>query len=394
MNLATSASLLQDLAIGFVVIGRNEGDRLIRGLKSVQVQLPANLPVVYVDSGSTDGSLAAAEQLGVLGLPLDMTIPFTMARGRNEGWQYLVNRYPQLTYIQFMDGDCELIEGWLEKAAAAMEGNPQLAAVCGRRRERFPEASPYNQLAEMEWNTPVGIADACGGDALIRVEALKAVNGYRPDLICGEEPEMCIRMRKLGWKIERIDADMTRHDAAMHQFGQWWKRSIRGGWAVAEGQALHGQPPESYMVREFKSGWLWGAIVPGLAIALAPFTWSLSLLMFLGYGLLGWRIYQARLSQGDTPKATRLYAFYCTLSKFPQALGQWNYLWTHWRGKQAQLIEYKSAATSAPTNGVIPHRSGLVDLESIASAAPGNTSTSFPTSNPSSRQPSGSGASR
>ena len=395
MTSATSPSLVQDLAIGFVVIGRNEGDRLIRALKSVQAQLPANLPVVYVDSGSTDGSLAAAEQLGVLGFPLDMTIPFTMARGRNEGWQYLVNQYPQLTYIQFMDGDCELIEGWLEQAAAAMEANTQLAAVCGRRRERFPEASPYNQLAEMEWNTPVGPADACGGDALIRVEALQAVHGYRPDLICGEEPEMCIRMRQLGWKIERIEADMTRHDAAMHKFGQWWKRSIRGGWAVAEGRALHGQPPENYMVKEFKSGWLWGVVIPGLAIALIPFTQGLSLLLLGSYGLLGWRIYQARLSRGDSPQATRLYAFYCTISKLPQALGQWNYLWSRWRGKQAQLIEYKSAETSPPINAVRTERSGLAEFPRNASSPPSlATPESLPTSNASPRQPSGSGASR
>jgi hypothetical protein len=39
--------------IGIVVIGRNEGDRLTRCLQSLQME---NLPVIYVDSGSTDGS--------------------------------------------------------------------------------------------------------------------------------------------------------------------------------------------------------------------------------------------------------------------------------------------------------------------------------------------------
>jgi glycosyltransferase involved in cell wall biosynthesis len=344
----------RELTVGFVIIGRNEGDRLIRGLQSVLAQLPPTTPIVYVDSGSTDGSLEAVATLGIHGLPLDMSIPFTMARGRNAGWRYLVDRYPELDCIQFMDGDCELIEGWMAAAIAALSQNPQLAAVCGRRRERFPEASPYNQLAEMEWNTPLGEADACGGDALIRVAAIQAVNGYRPDLICGEEPEMCIRMRQQGWRIERIAADMTRHDADMHRFGQWWKRSIRGGWAVAEGQALHGAPPENYMVREFKSGWLWGMVIPGSAIALAPFTQGLSLAILLSYGLLGWRIYQARRLRGDSPKATRRYAYYCTLSKLPQAWGQLSYLWTRWRGQTAQIIEYKSAGTSSPPSGVKP----------------------------------------
>ena len=133
---ASSAST-HNLSIGFVIIGRNEGDRLIRGIKSVQAQLPAHMPIVYVDSGSTDYSLEAAEALGVKGIPLNMDLPFTMARGRNAGWQYLVEQYPHLDYIQFMDGDCELIEGWLNRAVAAISHNPQLAAVCGRRRERF-----------------------------------------------------------------------------------------------------------------------------------------------------------------------------------------------------------------------------------------------------------------
>jgi len=343
MTSALSTLLNPDFAIGFVVIGRNEGDRLIRGLKSVLAQLPSEMPVVYVDSGSTDGSLAAAAALSVLCLPLDMDIPFTMARGRNAGWRYLTQQYPQLDCIQFMDGDCELSPGWLANAAAAMAQNSQLAAVCGRRRERFPEASPYNQLADLEWDTPVGLADACGGDALIRVAALRAVGGYRADLICGEEPEMCIRLRRLDWAIERIDAEMTRHDAAMHRFGQWWKRSTRAGWAVAEGRAIHGQSPQNYMVREFHSGWLWGGAMPVAAIALAPFTTGWSLLLLLGYGLLGWRIYQARRGGGDSAATARLYAFYCTLSKFPQALGQWNFWWTRRLGKPAQLIEYKSS---------------------------------------------------
>lgn len=329
-------------SMGFVVIGRNEGDRLIRGLRSVRAQLAPHLPVVYVDSGSTDGSLAAAQALEVEGLALDMTLPFTMARGRNAGWCYLAEKYPDLDYIQFMDGDCELMPGWLEAATAALEQDPKLAAVCGRRRERFPEASPYNRLAEMEWNTPIGEAAACGGDALIRVAALQAVAGYRPELICGEEPEMCIRLRQLGWKIQRLDADMTLHDAAMHHFSQWWKRSIRGGWAVAEGRALHGSSPEGYMVHEFRSGWLWGLILPALALGLAPGSRGLSLgLGLLGYGWLAWRIAQARRRRGEPGESVRLYALFCTLSKFPQALGQWRYLSMRWRGKTAQLIEYK-----------------------------------------------------
>ena len=36
---------------------------------------------------------------------------------------------------------------------------------------------------------------------LVRVEAFEAVGGFRPELIAGEEPELCMRLREKGWKI-------------------------------------------------------------------------------------------------------------------------------------------------------------------------------------------------
>ena len=330
--------------IGVVAIGRNEGERLVRCLKSLISQLPQKAPIVYVDSGSTDGSVEAAKALKVEVVELDPSLPFTMAKGRNAGFNYLIQHFPSLEYIQFIDGDCELISGWIERATEVLNSDRNLAVVCGRRRERFPEASIYNRLADMEWNTPIGEAKACGGDALMRIVAIKEVNGYNETLICGEEPEMCIRLRQKDWKIRRIDADMTLHDAAMTQFGQWWKRSIRGGWAIAEGAAMHGSPPESYKVKERFSGWLWGLILPLLAIGFAWWTSGLSLLLLLGYPILMGRIYRYRLQYGDDMNDARLYAFFCVLSKFPQFIGQIKYQITRWLGQQVKLIEYKLPA--------------------------------------------------
>jgi glycosyltransferase involved in cell wall biosynthesis len=335
--------------IGVVTIGRNEGERLIRCLKSLLAQLPQDVPIIYVDSGSTDGSTAAAAALGVHVVNLDMTLPFTMARGRNTGFQYLTEHFQDLEYVQFIDGDCELLPGWIEKATAALDHDATLAIVCGRRRERFPDASPYNRLADLEWNSPIGETKACGGDALARIRAIAQVNGYNPSLICGEEPEMCIRLRQQGWKILRLDADMTLHDAAMLKFSQWWKRSLRGGWAVAEGAAMHGHPPEQYMLRENFSGWLWGWWLPLAALTSIWLTSGFSLLLLLlGYLFLMGRIYRYRRHQGDLPAPARLYAFFCTLSKLPQVIGQAKYWLTRWRGQQATLIEYKTPQVLGP----------------------------------------------
>ena len=178
--------------IGIIVIGRNEGERLRRCLASVAGQGHA---VVYVDSGSTDGSVDLAIGVGAAVVTLDRERPFTAARARNAGVERLRDLAPEADRVQFIDGDCELANGWLAKAVAALDAEPTLAVVYGRLRERHPEASVYNRLCDIEWNTPVGPADSSGGIAMMRVQDFESVGGFNPELIAGEEPDLCLRLR-------------------------------------------------------------------------------------------------------------------------------------------------------------------------------------------------------
>ncbi|MFK3776056.1 glycosyltransferase family 2 protein [Pseudomonas sp. NPDC089406] len=321
--------------IGVVVIGRNEGQRLVRCLASLA---GAAEQVVYVDSGSTDGSVQQARALGVEVLGLDMALPFTAARARNEGFNRLRQLLPGLRLVQFVDGDCEVVPGWVQSAAAFLDAQPQVAVVCGRRRERHPERSVYNLLCDLEWDTPSGEARACGGDALMRAGAFSAVGGYRAGLIAGEEPELCVRLRAAGWKVWRLDAEMTLHDAAMTRFGQWWQRSQRAGYAYAEGAALHGAPPERHWLSESRRAWLWGLGIPVLIAfaCMAVGVWGL--LLALVYPLQAVRL--ARKG-GRSRRENRLQAVFLVLGKFPEMLGQLRYCWRRLTAGKAVLIEYK-----------------------------------------------------
>lgn len=316
--------------IGVVVIGRNEGDRLRACLESVAGNVSY---VVYVDSGSTDGSVEMARMVNVHVVQLDMNLPFTAARARNEGWRTLLNVAPQVEFVQFVDGDCVVAEHWLETAHAFLSSHSDYAVVCGRRRERYPERSIYNYLCDLEWDTPIGNTRACGGDALMRVTALKQVEGYRDDLIAGEEPELCVRMRQLGWLIRREDAEMTMHDANITRFGQWWKRNKRAGHAYAEGAWLHGSPPERHKVRERKRALFWGLLFPASVFLLVIVHHSVWLLFFCAYPLQIWRL---RNSPGGW-----LQAFFLVLGKFPEAAGVLQFLLGRLRQTRATLIEYK-----------------------------------------------------
>ncbi|MEL7483482.1 MAG: glycosyltransferase [Planctomycetota bacterium] len=330
--------------IGGVAIGRNEGERLVACLKSL---LRDADHVVYVDSGSTDGSVETARSMGVEVVELDMSKPFTAARARNEGFMRVRAIGPGDRYVLFVDGDCEVVDEFVDAALERLEEDDRLAAVCGRRRERFPEASIYNRLTDMEWETPVGEADSCGGDALIRVEALEDVDGYDPTVIAGEEPEMCFRMRERGWRIRRINREMTMHDAALTRFGQWWKRMVRAGHAAAEGMAMHGKSLERFNVRRTLRPVFWAFVAPVFALLLSPFTFGLSVLALLGlYGLQFARIWQREVEKKGWRHA-RLYAAFTVLGQFALFAGVVKYWWGRWRGKRSAIIEYKGAAEAA-----------------------------------------------
>jgi GT2 family glycosyltransferase len=325
--------------VGVVVIGRNEGERLVACLRSLAGRPEA---VVYVDSCSTDGSAERAAELGATVVSLDPSAPMSAARARNVGLERLLELDASLPYVQFIDGDCEVQGGWIEAARRFLDGNPDFAVVCGRRQERVRDATPYNRLADMEWDTPVGEALACGGDAMIRVTAVRQAGGYDPSLIAGEDPELCLRIRLAGGRIMRLDEAMTLHDAAMTRFGQWWKRASRAGHAFAESAARHFRTPERYCVRQVVSILAWGLVLPGASLVLLWPTGGASLLLLSAYGLLWWRIQRSRLGHGDSAADARLYASACVVGKFAEATGVLQYAWNHWvRRRRSELIEYK-----------------------------------------------------
>ncbi len=314
-------------SLGAVVIGRNEGARLVACLESLS---GAVRPLVYVDSGSTDGSVAAATAAGALVVALDTTIPFTAARARNAGLDRLIAAgAPE--FVQFVDGDCRVQPGWLPAAKAFLATHPEVAVVCGRRREVHPEASVWNRLCDAEWDTPVGEAKACGGDALMRSAALRQVGGFDPTLIAGEEPELCLRLRAAGWRIWRLDAEMTLHDAAMHRIGQWWKRTRRTGFAFAEGAAMHGAAPEFHWVAETRRALVLGLVLPVLALLgciVSP--WAALLLAVYPVQVL--RLW---------PRLGLERALFLTLGKLPEALGVVQFWLNRLLHRRAALIEYK-----------------------------------------------------
>ena len=327
--------------IGIVVIGRNEGKRLISCLRSIE---PRKCATVYVDSGSTDGSVAVAESLGATVVRLDAARPFTAARARNEGFAALKTLKQDIRFVQFVDGDCELDAGWLATAQAFILQREDAAVVCGRRRERDPEASVYNWLCDVEWDTPTGESSACGGDSLVRIEAFEAVGGFKSQMTAGEEPELCLRLRLTGWKIWRLDTEMTRHDASMTRFSQWWHRAVRSGYGYAEGFSLQAGSPTPIWKKELARAAVWGGFAPA-TIMLCALVKPVAIAAALVYPL---QIGRIALRKGAMTPRSWVYAMFMMIAKFAEFQGILKYLRWRWHDQPAALIEYKRSGVRTP----------------------------------------------
>ncbi|MEM8772187.1 MAG: glycosyltransferase family A protein [Pseudomonadota bacterium] len=322
-------------SVGVVVIGRNEGARLTECLASLAGQADR---IVYVDSGSTDDSVAAAQLAGAETVALDMSKPFTAARARNAGYASLVRNGGAPEFVQFVDGDCEIAPGWIKEGAEHLAADKDAAVVFGEIFEKAPEKTLYNRMIDREWRGNPGETEWCGGIAMMRARAFEQVGGFRNSLIAGEEPELCVRLREQGWKIWRHHQQMALHDADMRSLGQWLKRARRAGHAFAEVSALHLRSDKSIWKRETMRpiAWIGGiAIILGLGVAIDPAFW-----IFLALYLLQ----IARMASRDNPttKDSFFYAALLFIQKPWEAAGVGQYWLNRLSGRNAKLIEYRA----------------------------------------------------
>lgn len=319
------------MRLALVLIGRNEGQRLVRALEALA---GVEARVVYVDSGSSDNSVAEARERGALVHELDTSAPFTAARARAAGYK-LATQQGDVDVVQFIDGDCAIVDGWLEAGLAALEANPKLGLVTGWRAEIHPEASVYNALCHHEWRRPAGPIETCGGDMMVRVAAYDAAGGWRADVIAAEDDEFCQRLRKAGWHMLRLGQEMTRHDAAMTRFGQWWQRAVRSGHGFAQVGDIH----PDFFVRERRRVWVYGLAVPLIALCGLVAT-PLLVLAAVIYAFNYLRTFQGLAR--DLPKGQAAHhALFITFSKIPNMIGMATYLLRKRRGAAMEIIEYK-----------------------------------------------------
>ncbi|UCG16678.1 MAG: glycosyltransferase [Phycisphaerales bacterium] len=323
--------------VSIVVIGRNEGERLVCCLESVhESDYPAErLELIYVDTDSTDDSCAVAEKLGAKVIRIQPERPCAAA-ARNAGLHVASHEL-----IQFLDGDTMLNGSWLRKAVAALD-DPSVVGVFGRVEEVDPKATIYNFWAHHDWYVPPGAAEFCGGSVLFRASVLRKADGFDESLIAGEEPDLCYRIRRDQDKaILSLDIPMALHNINMTRFRQYWRRCTRMGYAYTE------------LARRYPGARLWGRVRwrdPGhvligmVALSLSLGLWSLWPAVIWGT-LLALAVVRNGLrlrNRVGTFRSALLYSSHHYLAKLPITAGQCTY-WARvtLRKNPQPLIEYR-----------------------------------------------------
>ena len=321
---ATAATTAGEIAdrVAAIVIGRDEGETLRLCLDGCVDQCRS---VIYVDSGSSDDSIDQAKLRGAHVVNLGPMVPFLPGLARNEGFRQLEELNRDAEFLQFVDGDCVLAPDWIENAVAALDADPSIHIVCGGLSEVDPQSSPWKRMCQIEWAELAGRVSWCGGIFIVRREAFRAVGGFREDVVAGEEPELCTRIRDAGGEVERIDAPMASHDSHMLHFSQWWGRELRGGYmdySVATPSGSQPFAPERFRMYVWTLGWL--LLCLGLTLAGG---WLA--------GLLGLCVLPAQmlrqvlwsLRRGHDFISSLVYGGLVVLLNWPKLLGQMRFLW-------------------------------------------------------------------
>jgi cellulose synthase/poly-beta-1,6-N-acetylglucosamine synthase-like glycosyltransferase len=330
--------------LSVVVIGRNEGARLLRCLQSVRAMASPGGPIelIYVDTASSDGSAEHAAELGANVHVVGPQQP-SAALARNVGW-----RAARAAVILFLDGDTILYPRFVADAWSQLD-DPRVAVVCGQRREAEPRASVFHRVIDLDWLRPAGPTAFCGGDALVRRCVLDEVGGYDETLIAGEEPELCSRLRARGYVVLRVDLPMTLHDLGIRRWSQYWRRALRSGHAyaeVAERTASSAAPLWGDVVRRNR---VHAITVLGLPILGAALSWSTGshfpwLVVIAVLAALVLRTAWRARWRSDDLGTLLLYAVHSHLQQLPILVGQMSFYWNRRRGRRRRLVEYKEPA--------------------------------------------------
>jgi glycosyltransferase involved in cell wall biosynthesis len=231
--------------------------------------------VILADSHSTDGTVAVASAFPVRIVQPAQPDERSCGAGPQLGYQHARG-----DYIYILDGDMQMVPGFLPRALAFLAQHPEAAGVAGRVVEQNMSSLEYRERGlRAPSHLAPGHVDRLDGGGLYRRRAIEET-GYFSDrnLHSYEELDLGVRLRALGWTLWRIPIDSVTHyghDAPPYQLlmRRWRSRYVCGVGELL--RASLGEPSLRLVLRDVRELRLYAAVIAWWAVlASVPF-WPL-----------------------------------------------------------------------------------------------------------------------
>jgi glycosyltransferase involved in cell wall biosynthesis len=195
--------------VSVIIKALNEEERIAATIESALRAVAAvGGEVVLADSCSSDRTVELAMKYPVRIVQLAHPNERRCGVGPQLGYQHSNGEF-----IYIVDGDMQMLEGFLEEALDVLARQPDVAGVGGRVVELNTESLEYVAREErVAAHRQAGIVDRLDGGGLYRRSAIEAA-GYFSDrnLHSYEEFDLGVRLRSLGWKLWRIPRGAVNH---------------------------------------------------------------------------------------------------------------------------------------------------------------------------------------
>ena len=221
MNRTTGASPASLARVEVLIVNYNAGDWLARCIARLRPDGAEEPRVVVVDNGSTDSSMQALDENGLM---IDRL-------GRNTGFAAGVNRaasHAAREFLLVLNPDCLLPPDALARLVAELDDHPEAALVSGRvvdsdgreqrgSRRRLP--TPRRVIAEMlrlggeridctdvaPPESSVEVEAVSGACMLVRRAAFERLGGMDPGYpLHFEDLDLFARLREAGWTLRWV----------------------------------------------------------------------------------------------------------------------------------------------------------------------------------------------
>ncbi len=213
--------------ISFIVIGRNEGENLIKCFESILATVLFNrikeYEIIYVDSDSSDNSIEIVKQFKQVRI-FKITGVYNAAIGRNIGY-----KESKGNILFFIDGDMELFPEFL---ANVIDENLQLRYdfvsgqlqdyLCGNKRNYLNNSIHHSDRAQKDKFHAV-----TGGIFLIKRNIWELVNGMNNKYVEGEDFDLGLRLSKKDIFLLRRKELIAKHYTVDYRISKiMWKKLL------------------------------------------------------------------------------------------------------------------------------------------------------------------------